>query len=787
MGKHTKIYLILACISIIALILRVQTYFSLNAAAFPQVLSPDPWYTIRQIDLASHTWFSYAWFDPFTSYPGGGVHYWGPLLAFIGSLLALITGTAHSSALIPIVSWIPVITAVLSIPLVYALGRHLDGELCGLCAAILIALIPGSYLIRSMYGYVDHHILESFFMLAYACALIWAWTRLSTPHANTSPMKTAVIGGIGTGLVLGLGMMNAPTMIIAAGITTLFVIGIISKAIQMRQDISPILLFISLVSGIGALITIGGYPSDPTGHIPVIFHSLFLASVLLLPALVALYLGILQHAFKRAHISETWILPALAGTIVGVYGIATMLSPELIISLQHKIASIPASTSTSYTIGEYLPLSPDIALFNYHLMLILLIPGLILLLHHGIRKHNPFALYLFFWTATTGVLTVLNTRYEILFAVPLTLTFASLISWLFTYNTNIPESSCDHPRWHERPTALVAVMLFLGTCAASLCVSGMVATADYNYQPYIASEDWIEGLLWMRNATPDPGVEYYTVYDAKSFSYPETAYKVLSWWDYGHWITTLAHRIAVTNPFQANVEMAAQFFMNRDESAADTIATTDHIRYIITDADMLFGTMQMMMKVYSTNATLDQYLGLMPDASIGYRQPFYESMVTRLHVFDSSEAKGGQQSNKEEGTLIPGTDLLAIFPGNTDPGVSDSIIRPLKDIDALRHYRLIWESNTSLSTTSEHDIRKVKIFERVPGAVIHGTGTIEIPMITNRGREYTYRQKSVNGTFIVPYSTNKTAWPVHATGPYRIVETGEEIEISEEMVMGGEK
>jgi uncharacterized membrane protein YhdT len=91
------------------------------------------------------------------------------------------------------------------------------------------------------------------------------------------------------------------------------------------------------------------------------------------------------------------------------------------------------------------------------------------------------------------VLTVLNTRYEILFAVPLTLTFASLISWLFTYNTNIPESSCDHPRWHERPTALVAVMLFLGTCAASLCVSGMVATADYNYQPYIASEDWIKG------------------------------------------------------------------------------------------------------------------------------------------------------------------------------------------------------------------------------------------------------------------------------------------------------
>ena len=89
-----------------------------------------------------------------------------------------------------------------------------------------------------------------------------------------------------------------------------------------------------------------------------------------------------------------------------------------------------------------------------------------------------------------------------------------------------------------------------------------------------------------------------------------------------------------------------------------------------------------------------------------------------------------------------------------------------------------------MSTTDEHDIRKVKIFERVPGAIIQGEGTIELPIITNRGREFTYRQQSINGTFILPYSTNQTSWPVHATGPYRIKETGKVIEVNEEMIQG---
>ncbi|GAI14766.1 unnamed protein product, partial [marine sediment metagenome] len=48
----------------------------------------------------------------------------------------------------------------------------------------------------------------------------------------------------------------------------------------------------------------------------------------------------------------------------------------------------------------------------------------------------------------------------------------------------------------------------------------------------------------------------------QKYEYPESSYSVMSWWDYGHWITRIAHRIPISNPFQqgASLSAALQFF-----------------------------------------------------------------------------------------------------------------------------------------------------------------------------------------------------------------------------------
>ena len=79
-----------------------------------------------------------------------------------------------------------------------------------------------------------------------------------------------------------------------------------------------------------------------------------------------------------------------------------------------------------------------------------------------------------------------------------------------------------------------------------------------------ADEEWYETLRWMRDNTPDPGVDYCGMYEGKFllnetfegrgvYAYPSSTYGVMSWWDYGHVITWVAHRIPNANPFQAGI------------------------------------------------------------------------------------------------------------------------------------------------------------------------------------------------------------------------------------------
>ena len=109
--------------------------------------------------------------------------------------------------------------------------------------------------------------------------------------------------------------------------------------------------------------------------------------------------------------------------------------------------------------------------------------------------------------------------------------------------------------------------------------------------------------------------------------------------------------------------------------------------------------------------------------------------------------------------------------------LSPSIVLPIATVPALRHYRLVHESPTNVFNSGTSDVKYVKTFEYVKGAHIKGDGIIEVPVVTNTGRNYTYRQESVNGEFIVPYSTTGNPYDVKTTGKYQIVSTGMQFDV----------
>ncbi|MDD1685206.1 MAG: oligosaccharyl transferase, archaeosortase A system-associated, partial [Methanoregula sp.] len=129
----------------------------------------------------------------------------------------------------------------------------------------------------------------------------------------------------------------------------------------------------------------------------------------------------------------------------------------------------------------------------------------------------------------------------------------------------------------------------------------------------------------------------------------------------------------------------------------------------------------------------------------------------------------------------PGSHAVVMNPEFPSP----DFVHPIDTVPAMQHYRLVHESPTEVIDSTVADIRYVKVFEYVKGAHIKGDGIIEVPIVTDTGRNFTYRQASVNGEFIVPYSTAGNPYGVKTTGKYIVSGSEKQYEVSESAVLEG--
>ena len=195
--------------------------------------------------------------------------------------------------------------------------------------------------------------------------------------------------------------------------------------------------------------------------------------------------------------------------------------------------------------------------------------------------------------------------------------------------------------------------------------------------PSVFHPDWYESLLWMENNTPDPGVDYYELYAGppynkttskiEDYNYPDSAYGVMSWWDYGHVITLYAHRIPNTNPFQGAVREASEYLIETDESKANEMLDELGTRYVITD----FLMVDFMGASYHPKYVMPTWIGKNPNPWL--------TMEARLHLFDGLETQG-------EGWFAPRLQQYRLVHE------SPSYILPYMLIDSETNRLLRWTS-----------------------------------------------------------------------------------------------
>ena len=824
-AKHKRIA-VMACLfllMVVAIGLRLLLVPYLVEHTIPPVLAADPWYGARQIELMVAHYPYYAWFDPMTAFPTGKMVDWGPLFPFLAGSFALLTGAATRDAVLFSAAFVPPLLAALAVPVIYLLGKALYDWKAGLVAAAALAIIPGGYFLRTSFGFLDHHgaevLFSTLFCLLYVLALMHAYGK-EFRAGQAAEFLPAGLLAAGAGIAYLLGLLVMPTMVIFALIVAIFTLLQFIVAPSDRNTC----VALGLVNGITFAIVLAGYSLFMIQRAGFSLASYTVAHSYVYLLLIAgtFVLLALSHAFGRTR-ARFYLALAVAGA--GGLALLALALPSVWETLLSSISVFFGSPAAAYPIQEMEAMTLADAWASFNIGILLLAAGLALVVIAWYKSRQPWFLFILSWAAVILVATVAHVRYEyylsVLVALAAGITVAAGPAYFEKKEDNpaakkVRETGkkgktrekASFPASNAMSLVLLALVLF---AAVSLYQD---VTSPARYKAYLVSDDWKGALEWLESASPDPGIEYLGVYPRENWTYPSTSYGVLSLWDYGHLITVLGRRVPNSNPFQDNAlgrYGTTAFLMAPSEAEAEKVATRLGSRYVITETRMANTKFVSTAGLYNSSRKTGYYTRdfLVPGERGGsltpltlVDAPYYHTMIARLHALDGSmtvpdkayyleyQEKAGSvpvitkiehlayeaaREKEAQFTESPRSEASAAV-------LSSSLAGPLSVVPALQHYRLIYESPHRDPVDNLSD---VKIFERVKGARIAGEGTIELVLVTNQGRTFTYRQESRNGTFIVPYSTVDNPYPVRAEGPYRIAGMSLAYDVSEEDIKEG--
>lgn len=782
----------------------------------------DPWYYYRLIENCIRNFPERIWFDPMTQYPYGTYTHYGPFLVYLSAILAILSNATSGEALRSVLVFIPAVGGILTIFAVFLLAKIAFGERAAIISAILIAIIPGQFLHRSMLSFNDHHVWEVLWM----CLSLSFFLLILKAEWNRRGIILAFLGGLSFGMYI---LTWAAAFTFGLLMISAFFLALLLK-IKIPENAYKLAVLYFIFSALVFLPFAFKGPSDPALYSPMQL------SMLIFYAIAVAFLWQFDARFERIakyiRIGKENTLLLLA--IAGLFVISTIF-PQF---------SITVGTVTGYlqpkggalTIGEVQPffiqygeftLAP--AYYHFGTAFFFAVPMVAYLAFRVYRKRDVCDLTMLLWAIALLIALAGQNRFAYYFAA---------VSAIFAGLAMDKVFEIMHfYRLISREKRISALRISLAILLAFLLIYPTYSLAEAQSRGVGAiNKQWFEAMVWLRENTPENGYEdyYYQLYapgnPREKYSYPFETYGVISWWDYGHWILAIGKRMAIANPFQQGIGNfydeipgAAPFFVGRNESYAEKIAEALNVRYVVTDIEMATGKFYAMATWAEGDLPLaykyyDGILYLTPQGklSIGYDVPFgsigltripnelyYETMAARFHIFDGSGLKHyrlvyeSEPSDEWKFYQSIGTSPLEIAIYETIQrakfGVPPSLCAGEIFIKAA--YTMLYQKNFGL-TVDLNATGYVKIFERVKGAVVKGKANAEFVEVTakiktNQGRIFEYYQKVEvkNGEYevVLPYS-HDSRYEVRPVTPY-VFKSGEvvkELTVEEEKVIKGE-
>ncbi|MCD6230844.1 MAG: oligosaccharyl transferase, archaeosortase A system-associated [Dehalococcoidia bacterium] len=742
----------------------------------------DPWYHMRLIENLAQNFPHYIFFDPFTYFPFGSNIPWPPFYDMLIVMASKIISFGHPSAhMLEVVgAYTPPVLGSLTIIPVYLIGKKLFNRVAGIIAAALIIVLPGEFLHRSLLGFTDHHVAEALFSTTVILFLVLAIQKarergITFAHLQNKdwptirrPLIYSLLAGIFLGLYLSTwvgGLMFV--FIISIWIVIQFVIDHLR---QKSTDYIAVIGFITMF-----IATIMFLPYSGTGNLTTVSRA-----SLTIAMLAPVILSVISWYMTKKQWKPAYYPAALAGLGGILIGLFYAIDPSLLGSMLGKF-SVFTPGVTGLTVLEVHPITLNIAWANFTTAFFIAFISFGLLIYRSIKEERAEVTLLLVWSLIMLFAVFGQRRFSYYYAINAAL-LTGYLSWRILdaagwreilsksgemireqltkaerrraqknkIKTTHRSGGFMQPRgaWLKVIGAGIAIYFIaffpcigLPGMHAYTMVMGLPTkmTQPLAEGPMLIDQAWYDSLVWLGENSPEPFDNpdaYYQRYQAppkgENYSYPDTAYGVMSWWDYGHWITRIAHRIPYANPFQQGAVGAGKFFTNQNITEFSSILDDLGSEYIIIDQSMALSKFYAMATWAGNNQSdfFDIYY-YAPEGETQY-QPvqlyypsYYRSAVVRLYNFDAHNVTpdyvpviAWQKMLSQEGIWFKAITDTQTFDsyaeaeayiasqetGNYQIVSADPFITPIP-LEELQDYQLVYNSSQMLQDKPE-----IKIF-----------------------------------------------------------------------------
>lgn len=768
-------------------------------------------------------------YDAFTQYPLGNPLHWGPLFDQLIAFFALISGFIFNggipaqSTIDTVGAFFPAVVGALVVFPVYFIGKELMDEKAGLLGAFLIAILPGQFLSRSVLGFTDNHVLEVFFLTLMMMFFIIAIKRAQNitfdhwQNKEWNVLKTPLIFSILAGISFGAYILTWTSGVFFAVVFGIFIF--IQYIIDhLRGKSTEYLGIVGITAYLVAMIMVIPYV-DPKNGFQSIFYSYLHLAVTGGGAIVFAFLSFFSREMNKREYTGSYYLLFLSGTILIGLIVIKILLPDLYgATIGATDFIFKGREGGGLTIAEGSPLCGDISLFslfncnmafrqfgfNYQLTTI----GMLVLGYFILRKPKAEYTLIAVWSVFVLAIMLAQNRFAYYYAVNVAVVtgfigskFLDLLDWKKYDSNDFIECLKKTRVQHVISLILVlAVIGFLPVDASPFknsCGSWPWSCASTQWGAIGEGQyEWHDALTWMRYNTPDPGLDYYSIYEKplnNTYPYPDTAYGVMSWWDYGHIITYWGHRIPNSNPFQAaigggpeHLPGAATFLIAPTEEKANEVLNKLGIngkpgaRYVVSNAYMAYAILGTIAEWDLSNEGYYVPIRTQQGTFGGPSIKYLNTIEAKLHIFDTY----GLHNYR----LVHESNPAPYYRGGNEE----------------KFFKYVSNSyGGDIPNLPIEDSGYAKIFEFVKGANIKGRAppnsivTISNTIKTNIGRTIQYSQtttSSSDGTYVftVPYSTKgpiagETNFDTKPEGPYTVTAGNftKQVDIEEMDVLDG--